>query len=118
MSRNPFAYARLGNCEKSSASISASGAGRILVMRAASSRVRLRARLASSNFLTRPSIVMMGLPAKRQRQDRQESPAVWRLRRDPKYRAAPEYQRCAQHACNQVATAAAAGTWKHVFPVE
>src|SRR6266480_4587688 len=60
MSRNPFAYARLGNCEKSSASISASRAGRILVMRAASSRVRLRARLASSNFLPIPSIVMMG----------------------------------------------------------
>src|SRR6516162_6311538 len=43
MSRNPFAYARLGNCEKSSASISASRAGRIFVIRAASSSVRFLA---------------------------------------------------------------------------
>src|SRR5438874_4883793 len=119
MSRNPFAYARLGNWEKSSASISASRAGRIFVIRAASSSVRFLARLASWNFLPSPSIVIGAkIPAKRQHRDRPESRAVWRLRRDPKYRAVPEYQRCERRGCNRAGAAAEAMKWKRVFPVE
>src|SRR6266436_5583825 len=43
------------------------------------------------------------MPAKRQHRDRPESRVVWRLRRDLKYRAAPEYQRSARIAKSQAA---------------
>src|ERR1043166_189393 len=119
MRRKPFAYARLGNWEKSSASISASRAGRIFVIRATSSIVRFLASLASWNFLPSPSIVIaQKIAAKRQHRDRPESRVVWRLRRDLKYRAAPEYQRCGQRACSQVADGAEAARWRRVFLVE
>ena len=59
-----------------------------------------------------------GLLTKRRHRDRPKSRAVWRLRRDPKYRAAPEYQRCVQHAYNRVAAGAAATRWRRVFPAE
>src|SRR6266498_676254 len=119
MRRNPFAYARLGNWEKSSASISASRAGRIFVIRAASSSVRFLASLASWNFLPSPSIVIaQKVAAKRQHRDRPESRVVWRLRRDLKYRAAPEYQRFAPRVCSRVAGDAEATRWRRVFPVE
>src|ERR1039458_4628326 len=44
------------------------------------------------------------VPVRRRRQDRPESRAASRLLRDPKYRAAREYQRCAPPACNRAAT--------------
>src|SRR5882724_601689 len=115
MRRKPFAYARLGNWEKSSASISARRDGRIFVMRAASSRVKFLASLASWNFLPRPSIVIRG-PAKRRHQDRPKSRAVSRLRRDLKYRAVREYQRCVQPECILAAGDAGVRRWKLVFP--
>jgi len=59
-----------------------------------------------------------GLLTKRRHRDRPKSRVVWRLRRDPKYRAAPEYQRCAQHACSRVGAGAAARRWRRVFPAE
>src|SRR5439155_4395278 len=117
--RKPFAYARLGNWEKSSASISASRAGRIFVIRAASSSVRFLASLASGNFLPSPSIVIAEeIAAKRQHRDRPESRVVWRLRRDLKYRAAPEYQRFARRACSRVAGGVEAERWRRVSLVE
>src|SRR5438093_13729566 len=58
------------------------------------------------------------MPAKRQHRDRPESRVVWRLRRDLKYRAAPESQRCAQREYSQGASGVAATKWKRVFPVE
>ena len=58
------------------------------------------------------------LLTKRRHRDRPKSRAAWRLRRDPKYRAAPEYQRCAQHAYSRVAAGAAARRWRRVFPAE
>src|SRR3954471_17105867 len=62
MRRNPLAYARLANCEKSSFSISSSRPGLILVSRPASSRVRFRAKRASFSFLPRPSMKIRPAP--------------------------------------------------------
>src|SRR5207249_1284220 len=56
------------------------------------------------------------MPAKRQHRDRPESRVVWRLRRDLKYRAAPEYQRCARRGCNRAAAGAEAMKWRRAFP--
>src|SRR6202035_2273281 len=58
------------------------------------------------------------MPAKRPRRDRPESRVVLRLRQAPKYRAAPEYQRCARPACNQAGAGAEAMKWRRAFPVE
>src|ERR1700751_3751300 len=58
------------------------------------------------------------MPAKRPRRDRPESRVVLRLRQAPKYRAAPEYQRCARRPCNQAGAGAEAMKWRRAFPVE
>jgi hypothetical protein len=55
---------------------------------------------------------------KRQRPDRRGSRAASRLLPAPKYRAAPEYQRCGPPGCSQGANGVATTTWKRVFPVE
>ena len=61
---------------------------------------------------------MTRMTAKRRHRDRPESRVVSRLRLDLKYRAAPEYQRCAPHACNRGEAGVEAAKWTRVFPVE